>query len=76
MPIYEYGCHDCGHEFEELIRCSDPKVNCPKCGGEKCDKLMSAVCFRSKGADGSTAASSSGGGCGGCSAASCAGCHG
>ncbi|UQZ88653.1 hypothetical protein C4J81_05315 [Deltaproteobacteria bacterium Smac51] len=76
MPIYEYKCPDCGREFEELVVGSQPKVVCPKCGGEKCDKLMSAASFRSKVADGSTVSGSSGGGCAGCSASSCAGCGG
>lgn len=75
MPIYEYKCPDCGREFEELVIGSNPQVACPQCGGEKCDKLMSAASFRSKGADGQTAASG-GGGCAGCSSSSCAGCGG
>ncbi len=73
MPIYEYKCPDCGREFEELVVGSRREVACPRCGGEKCEKLMSAASFRSRGADGG-AGGSSGGGCGGCSATSCAGC--
>lgn len=73
MPIYEYKCPDCGKKFEELVIGSAPRVICPVCGGESCDKLMSAAAFHSRGADGG-AVSSSGGGCGGCSATSCAGC--
>ena len=31
MPIYEYACHDCGREFETLVR-GDEQPKCPKCG--------------------------------------------
>ena len=32
MPIYEYACPDCGHEFERLQRMSDDPVRlCPEC---------------------------------------------
>ncbi|MEC7349164.1 MAG: zinc ribbon domain-containing protein, partial [SAR324 cluster bacterium] len=30
MPIYEYGCQQCGHDFEEMQKFSDPPVErCP-----------------------------------------------
>lgn len=33
MPIYDYKCRGCGHEFEELARISDPPATrCPACG--------------------------------------------
>ena len=76
MPIYEFHCEKCGRDFEELVRGggSRPKVACPRCGGRKCHKLMSASRFISKGADGTTV-SSSAGGCGGCAGGSaCATC--
>ena len=32
MPIYEYICNDCGHEFDTLQKMSaDPLVDCPVC---------------------------------------------
>ncbi|MCZ6748116.1 MAG: zinc ribbon domain-containing protein [SAR324 cluster bacterium] len=32
MPIYEYVCSNCKHEFEELQKFSDPPVtDCPSC---------------------------------------------
>ena len=31
MPIYEYACKKCGHEFEELVRAGE-QPPCPKCG--------------------------------------------
>ena len=40
MPIYEYACSDCGHEFEALVR-SSTVPECPSCHSKKLDKLLS-----------------------------------
>ena len=40
MPIYEYACQECAHEFEALVF-SGEKVECPQCHGEKLEKQMS-----------------------------------
>jgi len=35
LPIYEYRCHDCGHQFERAQRMSDePLTDCEVCGGQ------------------------------------------
>lgn len=40
MPLYEYQCRACAHEFEALIRPGDtPK--CTSCGSEDLEKLLS-----------------------------------
>jgi len=50
MPIYEYACGACGHEFEALQKVSDaPLKKCPECGKPKLRKLISAPSFRLKG---------------------------
>ena len=50
MPIYEYQCEACGHEFETLQKMSDdPLVDCPQCKAPKLRKLISAAAFRLKG---------------------------
>ncbi|HLW74924.1 MAG TPA: zinc ribbon domain-containing protein [Gammaproteobacteria bacterium] len=50
MPIYEYECQACGHQFEALQKVSDaPLKKCPECGKPKLRKLMSAPSFRLKG---------------------------
>lgn len=50
MPIYEYQCKACGHEFESLQRISDePLKDCPKCSAPELQKLISAAGFRLKG---------------------------
>ena len=50
MPIYEYECRACGHQFEALQKVSDaPLRKCPECGKPQLRKLMSAPSFRLKG---------------------------
>ena len=40
MPIHEYACRGCGHEFETLVRSSDTP-SCASCGGTELDKKLS-----------------------------------
>ncbi len=50
MPIYEYACPDCEHQFENIQKFSDPLLTeCPKCGVDKLKKLVSATSFHLKG---------------------------
>lgn len=50
MPIYEYACTACGHQFEEWQKMSDPPVRvCPQCGQEKVERLISRTSFQLKG---------------------------
>ena len=48
MPIYEYRCKECGEKFEKLVRfsTSTSEIECPKCGGRKVEKLISAFSAR------------------------------
>ena len=49
MPLYEYQCEDCAHQFEVIQKFSDPLVEkCPKCGG-RVRKLMSSPAIQFKG---------------------------
>lgn len=42
MPIYEYECESCGHQFERRQKMSDaPLKRCPECG-KAVRKLFSA----------------------------------
>ncbi len=45
MPIYEFVCEDCGHEFETLLRNRDEVagLKCPKCESAKLKRLMSVA---------------------------------
>ncbi|MDC9725378.1 MAG: zinc ribbon domain-containing protein [Gammaproteobacteria bacterium] len=50
MPLYEYRCDACEHEFEALQKMSDePLVHCPACDEATLKKLVSAADFRLKG---------------------------
>ena len=50
MPIYEYACAACRHEFEEWQKMSDPPVRtCPKCKKKKVERLISRTAFQLKG---------------------------
>jgi putative FmdB family regulatory protein len=50
MPIYEYRCDACGHEFDELQKLADaPLTDCPSCGKPALIKKVSAAGFQLKG---------------------------
>jgi putative FmdB family regulatory protein len=51
MPIYEYACTECGHEFESLIMNQEEaeQVQCPKCDSREVRKALSAFAVGSKG---------------------------
>ena len=51
MPIYEYTCEKCGHEFETLLRGSE-QPECPKCGSKKLNKILSTPSAHSHGSQG------------------------
>jgi putative FmdB family regulatory protein len=49
MPIYEYRCLDCDHEFERMQKFSEPPLKtCPICDG-MVQKLISRSAFHLKG---------------------------
>ena len=47
MPIFEYACHGCRHEFETLVRAGDTPA-CPKCAGTVLTKLLSLPAIKSE----------------------------
>ena len=50
MPVYEYICKACDHEFEREQRISDrPIKKCPVCGAMKAKRLISRTSFVLKG---------------------------
>jgi len=50
MPLYEYKCQACDHEFEEFQKFSDkPIKKCPECGKLKVAKKISLTAFHLKG---------------------------
>lgn len=48
MPIYEYVCSKCNHEFELLVR-GDEAATCPECGDKRVSKRISAPSAHSRG---------------------------
>jgi putative FmdB family regulatory protein len=72
MPIFEYVCKECQHEFEALLYGAQ-KAECPKCRGKKLEPQLSvfAVSAKSGGksgekSGGSTQPTFSSGSCGSC----------
>jgi putative FmdB family regulatory protein len=62
MPVYEYVCRKCGHEFEELVFGAE-KLDCPKCKSSRLEKKFSV--FGTQG-ESSSPAESETPGCGRC----------
>jgi putative FmdB family regulatory protein len=53
MPLYDFRCQSCAHEFEALIRPAsygDPAPRCPACGHDQLERLLStfALSYREK----------------------------
>jgi putative FmdB family regulatory protein len=50
MPVYEYECTACGHQFEEFQKITDKPIRtCPACHRRKVRKLISQSTFVLKG---------------------------
>jgi putative FmdB family regulatory protein len=50
LPLYEYRCKQCGHQFEKIQSFSAPdEKECPVCKGEL-ERLISASAIQFKGA--------------------------
>ncbi len=62
MPIFEYICKECQHQFEALVLGRD-KAKCPKCQSHKLTPRLSVFAVSAKG---SAAASPASGACGTC----------
>jgi putative FmdB family regulatory protein len=48
MPIFEYICQECQHEFETLVFGRD-KAKCPKCQSQKLSPQLSVFAMSAKG---------------------------
>ena len=50
MPIYEYECRGCGHQFEFLLLPSNPATpTCPECQSLELEKVISMFAVSSDG---------------------------
>jgi putative FmdB family regulatory protein len=43
VPLYEYVCRRCAHEFEELVFGGDEAPRCPRCQAGEVERVMSVV---------------------------------
>lgn len=41
MPLYDFRCRSCRHEFEALVRPQDAAPACPSCHGQDLERLLS-----------------------------------
>ena len=65
MPLYEYACRECAHQFEALVRGSDTP-ECPACHGTSLDRRFSAFAAHSGGSGSASSRMSEPGACGSC----------
>jgi putative FmdB family regulatory protein len=47
MPLHEYKCRTCAHEFEALVL-SSTSPECPECHGRDLERLLSAFGLSTK----------------------------
>ena len=67
MPLYEYICTDCGHEFEKRMRFDQAgeRPPCPRCAGEDTRKKLSLFSSAGNASGGAVSTGSCGSGSGG-----------
>lgn len=41
MPMFEFDCRSCGHQFETLVMSGRATPRCPKCEGTELEKRFS-----------------------------------
>jgi len=63
MPIFEYVCKQCNHQFEALVYGSN-KAECPSCKSERLEKQLSV--FAASTGENRSAVSLPSGSCGTC----------
>ena len=65
MPIFEYVCKECQHEFEALVF-GRQKAECPKCQSKKLEPQLSVFAVSSKSGNAAQPSFSAPGPCGSC----------
>lgn len=65
MPIFEYICKECHHQFEALVY-GKQKTECPKCHATKLETQLSVFAVSAKGSSPRASTASSVGACGSC----------
>jgi putative FmdB family regulatory protein len=64
MPLFEYACRECAHEFEALVRSNDVP-ECPACHATSLDRKLSRFAAHTNGAP-KASTSPAVGACGAC----------
>jgi putative FmdB family regulatory protein len=65
VPLFEFTCKKCGHNFEDLVTLTewnDGKVKCPACNSKRVERELSS--FATGGGGISGGLGDGGGGCG------------
>jgi putative FmdB family regulatory protein len=65
MPLFEYVCQACAHQFEVLVRASD-SPECPACHGTTLQRRQSTFAAHTHGPSSFTRATEAAGPCGSC----------
>ena len=65
MPIFEYVCQQCNHQFEAIIL-GTQKAACPKCESKRLSQQLSSFAVRGEKSQKSDAPASPSGACGSC----------
>jgi putative FmdB family regulatory protein len=65
MPIFEYICQQCEHQFEALVYGKE-KADCPKCHSKKLSPQLSVFAVSGGSAKAMGSVPSGGGACGSC----------
>jgi putative FmdB family regulatory protein len=73
MPIYEYICLECGHQFEALrtMKDADAPIKCELCSAERSQRALSV--FNAMSSSGSVTKTQPS--CGPCAGGNCGCCH-
>ncbi len=45
MPIYSFGCSDCGYQQDHLLKMDQSIHFCPKCGSSEYKKQLTSASF-------------------------------
>jgi putative FmdB family regulatory protein len=64
MPLFEYACRECAHQFEALVRGSETP-ECPACHATSLERKLSRFAAHTNGAASASVASAAGP-CGAC----------
>ena len=63
MPLFEYHCKSCAHDFEVLVR-GNEKPECPSCHGDSLEKRLSVFAAHAGGSSRELSAPAPCGACG------------